>query len=134
MWRRPYKIKTLFPFSDPTEDFFHFLQVTHIATKPFDLRLLARFLFDLLDGIFALVFLAVDHNYPSAIEHKCTSDFVAVMEQKFDISGSQSEEYMGIPRNRRFNLPYAQCAASDKRDSAIKIVDLLLRPDDAVEC
>ena len=79
MWRRRYKIKTLFPLPDPGEDFFHFLQVTHIATKPFDLRLLAGFLFDLLDGVLALLFLAVDHDHPGAIEHKCTSDFVAVV-------------------------------------------------------
>ena len=79
---RPYKIKTLFPLSDPAEDFFHFLEVAHIAAEPFDLRLLAGFLFDLLDGVLALLFLAVDHDHPGAIEHKCTSDFVAVVGER----------------------------------------------------
>lgn len=82
MWERPYKIKTIFPLPNPGENFFHFLEVAHITAQPFDLRLLARFLFDFLDRILALLFLAVDHDHSGAVEHKCTSDFVAVVGRK----------------------------------------------------
>lgn len=70
MGLQAYKIQALFPFPDSSKDIPHPPEIAHIARQPFNLRILACFLLDLVNSFLALLFLAVDHDYTSPVEHE----------------------------------------------------------------
>jgi hypothetical protein len=71
-----YQIKAFLTLPDPREDGFDLLEIPHIAAYPLDLGISVGLLFYLLDRLFTLVSLSVDHDDAGAIEDEGTGDFV----------------------------------------------------------
>ena len=103
--RSPYQIKTLLPLANTGKDLLDILQTAKITRQPLDLRVLTAFFLDFVDGVGPLFFLAVDHDYTRTVLDEGTGDLEANTEG----------------------------AASDERDAAIEVVDLLFGPNDRVE-
>ena len=62
-----HQVKSLLALAYLREDLFDLLKRAHVASFPLDLRILTALFLDLLDSLFTLLFLAVDHDDPGPV-------------------------------------------------------------------
>jgi hypothetical protein len=74
-----HQVKSLLALSYLREDLFDLLERAQIASFPFDLRVLTAFFLDLPDGLFTLLFLAIDHDHSRSVLHERSGDFEAAL-------------------------------------------------------
>lgn len=75
-----YEVKTLFALADPGEDFLHFFEAAEVAENPFDFGVGPGFFLDLVDGVLALLFFAIDHDDAGFVEDEGAGDLEALGE------------------------------------------------------